>query len=146
MKKVITSVELQRVPDWVEALFATIACHEAQAFKRGKSDCWCMSLDVARAMTGTDPFADQRSYTSERGALRMLKRFGVENLGDAVETRLPEIAPMIARRGDLATFDEVMAVGVVMGEMVLSKSPLVADANGMIAKPLISAKRAFRVG
>jgi hypothetical protein len=139
-------VELHRVPDWVDALFATIACHEAQAFQRGKSDCWCMALDVARAITGIDPFADQRSYTTERGALRMIKRFGVKNLGDGLATRLPEVPVMIARRGDIAVFDEVMAVGVVTGDMVLTKSPLIATSNGMVGRPLISAHRAFRVG
>lgn len=139
-------VDLRRVPDWVEALFAAIAVHEAQRFERGVSDCWCLALDAAKAVTGADPFADKRRYTTERGALRMIKAYGVTNLGDGLATRLPETPVMTARRGDLASFDEVMAVGVVMGDVVLTKSPLVAAENGILARPLISAHRAFRIG
>lgn len=139
-------IDLQRVPDWVNALFAAVANHEAQAFERGVSDCWCMALDVAKAITGSDPFADKRRYTTERGALRMIKAYGVSNLSDGLATRLPETPVMTARRGDIAAFDEVMAVGVVMGDMVLTKSPLVNAENGMLARPLISAHRAFRIG
>ena len=138
--------ELERRPDWVDRLFEVIALHEARPFQRGVSDCWSMSMDAAKAITGTDPFRDKRRYMTERGALRMIRAYGVGNLGDGLATRLPETPVMTARRGDLATFDDKLAVGVVMGDMVLTKSPVVKGQNGIMALPLISAARAFRIG
>lgn len=137
---------MARVVDWVEQMEQVIAEHGYRPFERGRSDCFCLSMDVAEAVTGTDPFADKRGYTTERGALRMVKRMGVETLADALALRLVECPPMIARRADLVTFGDGLGVGVVTGAMVVSKDPASKSAGHMIVLPLHAAARAFRIG
>ena len=132
---------MQRNPDWVEAMQQELDRHSALAFSYGGADCLSMCADVILAMTGEDPFKHLRTYRSLNGALRKLKAEGHEAFGDLVASILPEVPPLVARRGDLAFIDDDRFLGVVTGAVVLAKGN-----DDMVAVPLRSAKRAFRVG
>jgi len=82
-----------------------IARHHAMEFAWGISDC-TMFADVVLAITGYDPIAAYRSYTTEIGALRMLKKAGVADMAEFIAGVFPEVPPSMAGRGDLAFTSE----------------------------------------
>lgn len=101
-----------------------IARHHAQPFAWGTSDC-TMFADVVLAMTGFDPIADYRTYTTEIGALRMLKKAGAASMIEYVSRLFPEIPPAHAGRGDLAFASAIQPLGcpaVLDGAMAHSKN------------------------
>lgn len=132
---------MPRLENWVTAMQTALADHQARPFAYDGDDCFNMCADVAKAINGTDPFADLRGYTTLTGAMRILKRQGFEDIGDLIASRLKECAPLCAARGDLAMIDDDIAVGIVTGAMVEGKGP-----EGPVAVPLSTVKRAFRVG
>ena len=66
-----------------------------------------MPFEAVEIITGVDPWAELRGrYTTERGALRILKKFaggGVIEMAEKITTDLgaPEVMPPFARRGDI---------------------------------------------
>jgi hypothetical protein len=100
-----------------------IARHHGQPFAWGASDC-TMFADVVLAITGFDPIADYRRYTTEIGAMRMLKKAGVTSMLEYVALNFPEIPPAHAGRGDLAFTSVIEPLGcpaVIDGAMAHSK-------------------------
>lgn len=119
-----------------------IARHHAAPFGWGSSDC-TMFADVVEAMTGFDPIAEYRSYTTEIGAMRMLKKAGVRSMVEYVERLFPEIAPAHAGRGDLAFTADIAPLvcpAVIDGAMAHSK-----NANGPVIISRVEIIRAFAV-
>lgn len=101
-----------------------IARHQVMPFAWGVSDC-TMFADVVLAMTGFDPIAEYRSYTTEIGALRMLRKAGVSSMVEHIERMFTEIPPSLAGRGDLAFVAEVAPLGspaILDGSMAYSKN------------------------
>jgi hypothetical protein len=96
-----------------------IAHHNGQPFTWGASDC-TMFADVVRVMTGFDPIAEYRTYTTEIGAVRMLKKAGVTSMIEFVALHFPEIPPARAGRGDLAFAADAM--GPLMCPAILDGS------------------------
>jgi len=119
-----------------------IAYHQGKPFGWGVSDC-TMFADVVYAVTGFDPIADYRSYTTEIGALRMLKKAGVTTMLEYVERLFPEIPPAHAGRGDLAFTSDITPLGcpaVLDGAMAYSKNE-----HGPVALSRAQIMRAFAV-
>jgi hypothetical protein len=119
-----------------------IARHHGQPFVWGASDC-TMFADVVLAMTGFDPIADYRTYTTEIGALRMLKKAGVASMLEYVAGLFPEIHPAHAGRGDLAFTSEIEPLGcpaVIDGATAHSK-----NAHGPVVISRAHIVRAFAV-
>lgn len=119
-----------------------IALHQAMPFAWGVSDC-TMFADVVRAMTGFDPIADYRSYTTEIGAMRMLKKAGVTSMLEYVAAIFPEIPPAMAGRGDLGFAAEIgplVSPAVFDGAVALSKNE-----RGPLFKSRAHIVRAFAV-
>lgn len=103
--------EIPRLPPravgWEKALVRELARLNAEPLEWGKSDCVTRVADVAKAMTGVDPMASLRgSYSSELGAARVMVARGCADVGELLASAFPEVAPAMARRGD---------VGVVPG-------------------------------
>lgn len=102
----------------LDALLGYLAEAEARPFAWGRHDCVRFAGGAVEAATGRKPALP--TWTSERGALRVLARLGgLEAAVDGVLTRTPAA---LAQRGDVALVDDA-ALGVVEGEFVLALSP-----------------------
>ncbi|MBO6507406.1 MAG: hypothetical protein JJ979_02785 [Roseibium sp.] len=144
-----------RLDGWEERLTKTIDEHSRKPFAWGGtasgkgSDCFEMCMDVAKAMTGVDPYEDERGrYKTRMGALLRFKKRGFKWLADAYADVFLEIHPSMARRGDIGLIsieDEngkpVDCSVVVVGTGAIGKS----DA-GTIRVPVGHLKAAYKVG
>lgn len=118
--------------------------HRSLPFTWGTSDC-ALAFDVVRAITGFDPIANIRGYSSETGALLNLRRDGYEATLDLVATEFVEIPAAKAMRGDLGYPDRIahrlMSPAVIDGPVAYSKSP----GEGWVVVPTVSLARIFAV-
>lgn len=134
-----------RREDWPERLLAFLEARRATPFAWGTNDCALFGADAALAMTDHDFAAPFRGrYTTARGALRELRRNGVENLAGYLTQVLGEpIAPTLARRGDVVMFEAVegLALAVVAGSQAAAAGP-----GGLTWIPLACWQQAWRVG
>lgn len=143
-----------RVRGWEIALARVIEHHAQTAFAWGASDCLTMVGDAAAALTGFDPMAQFRGrYSSGAGAARVLKAEGYASVADAIASRLVEVAPAMARRGDCGVIETVVrgktvlaAVVVTGAEVVGKSSPGKAGGTGLAILSRDRLVRAFRVG
>ena len=107
------------------------------------NDCLHWAALVAQDITGQDPIADIRGYTTEGAAKRIMVERGWKSIGDVAANYYQEIPPALARTGDWATVrneDGTDLVGVVVGSVVAARTP-----TGMGQVPRSRAERAFRV-
>lgn len=135
---------MTRVRNWPLRLDEVIERYQAGAFTWGERDCFTLPMDVVAALTGLDPWADERTYTTEIGAARKLKRLGFADVAGAFAAKFPEIPVTLAQRGDIGTVADAdgAACGVVvLGTLVAGMSP----AAGLTFLPRARLARAFRV-
>jgi hypothetical protein len=134
---------MSRVYQWERALVAEVRRHSALPFSWGVSNCFYMTMDCVRAVTGTDPWVDARGCDSEAWYKRWLARNRFGNVGDAFARRMAEIPSAQMGRGDIAVVEQDgMAPGVVcLGPTVVGKVPM-----GTLQLPRSRVVRAFRVG
>jgi hypothetical protein len=130
-----------RVREWQSRLAAVVSERMTAPFEWGRNDCCLFAADCVKAMTGRDPAADARGYTDEREAARIIKKLG--GLGAIAATRAggPEIAPMLARIGDVVygTLGRD-CLGICTGETWHAPGE-----HGLLAAPMSTVKRAWRV-
>lgn len=138
----LTRIQLWRGP--FEALIDDI---KAKPFVWGENDCGpALAGRMVEALTGQDLCGEYRGrYRSRRGALKLMREAGFDDLADLVATKLPEIHISQATVGDIAAIPVDTpfrhALGVVNGERVF-----VLTANGIGTVDLFDAARAFKVG
>ena len=138
---------MQRLPKWRGRFEAAIDELKAKPFAWGDHDCGPGLVgNVVMAITGEDVAKPYRGkYFDAKGALRIIKRKGFDNLGDLVASMLPEIHPSQAKIGDIGAvkMDSPFgyALGVVNGERVFV---LMEDGIGTV--DLLQCERAFKVG
>lgn len=133
-----------RVKGWERKLIDAVEVHTEQKFEWGVSDCITLVSDVALAITGEDPMGASRGrYKTEKGATKVLKKLGYDNVAEALAASFPEIPPASAKRGDcgVVEVDGVMSSVVVMGSHLVGKS-----VNGAILTSPTRLTRAFKVG
>lgn len=92
---------MQRFADWPERLIDFIAERLSAPFAFGPQDCCSFAGDCALRLTGNDPMADLRGYSTLEEAARIL----APGLPALVDARLPRIAPAAARRGDIGMIE-----------------------------------------
>lgn len=134
---------MRRRDDWPERLHAFIAERRELAHAWGGHDCCTFSFDWVLEATGEDLMAEWRGrYDSAFGAARMVAESGCADLGDLVATKLPEIPPLTAQRGDLVMFEAVSgpALAVVMGVNAAGVGP-----EGVTWVPMDRWTRAWKV-
>jgi len=133
----------ERVADWRARLAAALHRHERQPFSWGQSDCFLMAMDAAEAITGIDPYADERGkYRSAVGAARRLKRRGFDSPEEALAAVADTVPRPAIRAGDIAVVDDNQggeALVISIGRCLHGKSP-----SGILRLPLSAAKRAYR--
>jgi len=91
------------------------------AWGRAANDCVSFAAGAAIAQTGTDPLKGLR-WASRAGALKLLTRLG--GLDVAISSRLAEVAPAQAHRGDIAGVPSADLPGdvrlmVIVGELLV---------------------------
>jgi hypothetical protein len=137
---------MTRHRDWRRRLHEAIEARRRVPFSFAAGvDCALFVADCLQAITGEDPAADFRGrYSSDIGAMRVIRNAGFANLADLVSSRLDEIAPVRAQVGDVAFIPDESpfggALGIVIGEQVAC---LHVDGIGSVPRTLMT--RAFRV-
>jgi hypothetical protein len=143
---------MSRKPGWEERLFEVVADHSRRPFSwggmDGGSDCHMMAMDAVKAVTGTDPYAEERGrYTTRIGALRRFTARGFRWLGDAYADVLQEVPPALAQRGDigLVQIDDGRGRLVDAAVVILPPHAHGKSETGAIRVPVNLVTRAFRV-
>lgn len=134
---------MQRLKGWEQRLYAVTVEAMGKPHAWGSHDCVTFAADTVLAMTGEDLMEGLRgTYDGPVRAAAVLRGLGVESVGDLAALYLPEIAPGMARRGDVilsAQPHEFLAVCV-------GRTAVGPSVAGMIHVPMAQAVRAFRVG
>lgn len=134
---------MRRRPDWRGRLAAYIAASAERKFRPGQHDCALFAAGAVEAMTGQNLAGDLRGYRTLNEGYAMLAKRGFKDHVALAADLLPEVAPLMAQVGDLAsvsTAEHALALGVVQGPFVYVLRP---DGLGLL--PLTMAQRAFRV-
>lgn len=123
------------------ALLDLIDARMRTGFAWGKAahDCISFSGAAVKAQTGENPLDRiPHTWTSARGAARVLRRFG--GLAAAVDSALEPLAPAMAARGDIALVDTETgpALMVVEGETLVGPGP-----GGLERRPRADMRRAW---
>ena len=139
---------LQRVDNWRAAFSAEVERMRRLPFEWGTQDCGVgLAGNLTLALTGVDVAAPWRGrYSTQAGALRVLRNDGFENLGDLVASVLPEYDhPSRAMIGDVGAIEADGGFGhalcVVDFERVFVLRP---DGFGTLDRSQMV--RAFKVG
>jgi hypothetical protein len=144
---------LPRLDGWPERLSGVLADHADRPFewggRRGGSDCHMLAMDAVLALTGVDPYPDERGrYTTPIGAKRLFGKRGFGWLDDAYDAVFERTAPALARRGDIglaAMMDPVLGpvdcAAVVAGADAWGKGR-----EGILRVPTLSLAVCWRVG
>ncbi|MCZ6523770.1 MAG: hypothetical protein O7A68_07890 [Alphaproteobacteria bacterium] len=143
---------MMRPFDWQSRMAEALAARRESPFAWGRHDCALFACDVAEAVCGIDFAASLRGrYGTKRGAYAALKRFAGGELEKAAERiardhGCPEVAPLMARRGDIVLAEIAIdggssdALGICLGEWIAF-----AAGRGFVQLPLTKARRAWRV-
>jgi len=137
---------MNRVEDWPARLAAEIELASNRPFVWGSGhDCMGFAGACHRAMTGDSPIDKANGeYDSARGARKALKRYGFENVEEAMASEFEEIEPKLAQRGDMALFETGFGLG--LGVCVGPLAALVSESGGVAYQPMSKALRAWKVG
>ena len=140
-------IDLRRLDGWRSRLADELARQRHDPFAWGDHDCATgFAARIIEAITGEDLAAEFRGkYRSPVGALRLLKRAGVDSLGDFAALHLPEVEPAFARVGD---------IGIVPSDNAVKQGFCMIDASNLLVlteaghghSPRSDLIRAFRVG
>lgn len=139
--------QLTRLENWRARLAAEMDRQRRTPFAWGKQDCAIgFAAGIVQALTGADLARGYRStYSSPRGAARVLAGADAASLGDFAATLLPEIHPAFADVGDL---------GVIEADGPIGQALCMVDASGLVVmteqghgrRPRGDLVRAFKVG
>lgn len=134
---------VRRVEFWPQVLADFMAAAD-RPFCWGTWDCGLLAADCVRAMTGVDLAAEFRGrYTTARGARRVMRGSMARMVTRVTRMHgMPEIAPALARRGDMVMVDSPLgdALGICVGTRVACAGP-----DGLVFMPLSAARLAWRI-
>lgn len=134
------TTQAARHHDWQIRLQDFVQSRRAEPFAWGRHDCCLFVCDAIQAITGHDPAADLRGYSTEREAMRMLRAHGgVRGLADArAGAAVPVLAAQVGDVG-LLPLDGRDTLGLCGGAHWLAPG-----AQGIVALPLDAATHAWR--
>lgn len=135
-------MNLARLPDWRGRLTSYLSEIAHRPFRPGKHDCALFVAGAVQAMTGHDFARGWRGYRTLEAGRGALARAGFDDHVAFAAAQLPEVAPSLARVGDVAVLpaDTGYALGIVQGEQVFAVRP-----QGMVTASRLEMMRAFRV-
>lgn len=94
----------QRYRDWQSRIADFVASRESTPFAWGHQDCALFPCDAILEISGHDPAADVRGYTTAKGAARVVSNLG--GMREIGNTRFgAEIHPMQAQVGDVGLIE-----------------------------------------
>ena len=135
---------MRRAEGWEQALVEMTASKLRAPWAWGVHDCVIFAADCIFAMTGEDLAEDFRGrYDNESEAWATLANIGHKDLGSLVSSRLPEIEPRDAGRGDVVLMpgEQGDFIAICDGRTAVGpKAP-----RGINHNPMTAATRAWRV-
>jgi hypothetical protein len=137
-----------RVEDWPTVLAEEIIKAKSRPFVWGTHDCCLWACNVVLAMTGKDIAEWFRGrYHTRRQAYGALRKFAGGGIYETVRRRcdelgFPQIAPVIAQRGDLILFRSPLgdALGICVGSTVAA-----VGQDGLVFESIRAARKAWRI-
>ncbi|MCB9990675.1 MAG: hypothetical protein H6867_04770 [Rhodospirillales bacterium] len=140
---------LKRLNNWPEAFAAALEAVQHEPFEWGKNDCCLFACNIVKAITGTDLASPFRGYKDRAEAFEIIKGYGgIGKLAESVaeEYGIPEINPLIARRGDVCLFNNGNGetLGICRGDLVLA--PGKEKLDGIPVSKVSDTLRAWRIG
>lgn len=136
---------MPRLPDWPRRLVEFVEAHAETPFSWGGHDCVLFAAGAVAAVTGEDPAAEIRGrYRTRLGALRLIRARGFDDLAGVLAARFGQVAPAMARRGDLGFVagGEGPSIVVCVGDRFVGPR----EPRGLAHLPFSAATAAFRVG
>lgn len=122
------------------ALMAFISSRVRTPFAWGSNDCVTFAAAAVEAMTGREIAAGiGATWSSERGAVRVLKRRG--GMAAAVSSVLDSTTPGLAQRGDVAGWLDAkgrLQLAIVEGQTIAGPGP-----SGLARLPRSAMMRAW---
>ncbi|TPN79959.1 hypothetical protein [Mesorhizobium sp. B1-1-2] len=132
-----------RVKGWERLLKAAVEKHMALPSLYGTSDCYLIPDDAVLAVTGKTMFgAAARKYKTPAGAGKQLRKRGFETVEDAFRSKFTEIAPSLAKRGDIGVVERN---GEISGGVFTQIGFMTRDESKVIFLKPADVKTAFRV-
>ena len=136
---------MSRARDWPERLAEVVRAASNKPYKLGQHDCFRFACECAHALTGADYDASFGGrYKTERGALRLIRRFaGGESKAAVTKLLGREPAPVtLAQRGDWLLYRDAKGehLAVCMG----SKAAALGD-DGLALIPVAMCLYTWRI-
>ena len=128
---------------WPSRLNEYLEAARERPFSWGGHDCATFVFDAAEAMTGEDHTVTWRGkYKTPAGALKQIKKHGVENLGEWLDKFYSRQPVAFAQRGDVVCVDQDAfgAFGIVIG-----REALFVGQDGTETRPVAECDYAWRV-
>jgi len=128
---------------WPSRLNDYLEAASERPFSWGEWDCAVYVFGAAEAITGDDHAETWRGkYKTPTGALKQIKKHGVENLGEWLDKFYSRQPILFAQRGDIVAIDQDSfgAFGIVIGAQALFVGP-----DGTETRPLVECDYAWRV-
>jgi len=128
---------------WPSRLNEYLLAATERPFCWGENDCATFVFGAAEAMTGEDHAASWRGkYKTKAGALKQIKKHGVENLGAWLDKFYSRQPINFSQRGDIVSVDQDVfgAFGIVLGSEAIFLGP-----DGTEARPLDVIDYSWRV-
>lgn len=134
---------MKRLTGWEQRLHAATRAALRTPYRWGVHDCALFAADCVRAMTGVD-LADgfRGRYDDEDSAIAVLRDLGCDGVDDLPGRWLGEIAPAMARRGDVVLFDGLHGRFLAICDGATAVGPA---ARGIAHHSMSSALRAWAV-
>lgn len=137
-----------RLPGWERAYVEVMERQAAMPFG-WTPDAHCLGApaELAIGMTGVDPMAGIRRYSTEAGAMKLLFKLGFSDVEQALAAVFPDVSPLLARRGDCGVLEQAvdgrpwLTTFVIMGALARGKGP-----DGLVHVPTARLKRCFAIG
>ena len=139
--------QLTRLENWRARLAAEMDRQRRTPFAWGRQDCVIgFAASIVEAITGADLARGYRgTYSSPRGAAKLLAKAGTPTLADFVATKLPEVHPAFAQVGDIGVIDADGPIGQALC-MIDTSGLVVMTEAGHGRRPRGDLIRAFKVG
>jgi len=140
---------MKRAHNWQRLLPShTHANGSGRQFSYGRFDCALAVCDWIKAHTGVDPGEQFRGTysTAEEASVLTGGDLSAFAAKIAVEHGMPEIAPRLARRGDVVYVDNNTSEGALGIVDLTGCRAACAAAKGTLLIPMRRWKRAWRVG
>lgn len=131
----------KRTEGWERRLADFIESRRATPFAWGSHDCCAFTAGAFAAITGRDPMAYHRSYSTELGAARVIREAGgIESIPEAHGAKKQPVA--MARRGDVVSVEinGRISLGVCDGANSFFAAPV-----GLAPVETIKCRSAWRV-